>query len=148
MDAFEKLEVYGGHQDLVQFKIVFASLLQGKPELAKPVLDAMKFPSDSPAYYFAHAAWGFAHKDEKEGNYWINTGLKVFGPAPAISYYDSLAGVGWVTPRGPDGAIPDRVDLATMPVAAPAIGAPQALGAQQPLGAPEPLATPQALGTP
>ena len=117
--AFQKLMIYGGHEELVQFKIVFADLLAGKPDEAKPVLDAMKFPSDTPAYYFAHAAWGFARKDEKEGNYWTGAALKVFGIGQTVSFYDSLAGVGWVGARGADGAAPARTDLTTMPGATP-----------------------------
>jgi len=119
VEAFQKLEVYNGHAELVQFKIVFASLLAKKPDMAKPVLDAMKFPADTPAYYFAHASWGFAHKDEKEGNYWTDSALKVFGPAQCISFYDSLAALGWLPMRNADGSIPERVDLAKIPAASP-----------------------------
>ena len=121
--AFQKLTVYGGHDELVQFKIVFADVLDGKADDAKPVLDAMKFPSDTPAYYFAHAAWGFAHKDAREGNYWSATGLKVFGLERCISYYDALVGVGWLSVRNADGTVPERTELATMPAATPALGA-------------------------
>lgn len=131
--AFQKLEVYAGHQELVQFKIVYADLLQGNTAAAKPVLDAMKFPSSTPAYYFAHAAWGFAQKDGKEGDYWTQAGLKVFGREPCVPYYDALAILGWVPRRLADGSVPERTDLSTLPAATP-----DALGT--PLAAP--LATP------
>ena len=117
--AFQKLSIYGGHDELVQFKIVLADLLDGKPDNAKPVLDAMKFPSDTPAYYFAHAAWGFAHKDQKEGNYWTASGLKIFGLAQCASFYDGLAGIGWVPTRKADGSIPEQTDLTALPAATP-----------------------------
>ncbi len=117
--AFQRLTVYGGHEELVQFKIVYADLLAGKPNDAKPVLDAMKFPSDTPAYYFAHAAWGFAGKDEKEGTYWVRSALKIFGLPICISYYDSLASAGWVDARLSDGSVPEKADLTSMPEATP-----------------------------
>jgi tetratricopeptide (TPR) repeat protein len=117
--AFQKLSIYGGHDEMVQFKIIFADLLQGNADAAKPVLDAMKFPSDTAAYYFAHAAWGFAHKDEKEGKYWCHTGLKVFGLEACMSYYDALAGVGWVPMRESDGSVHEQANLLTAPAAAP-----------------------------
>jgi len=120
--AFERLEVYGGHEELVQFKVVFAYLLEGKPGAAKPVLDAMKFPSDTAAYYYAHAAWGFAHKDEKEGNYWSNAGLKVFGLDLCIAFYDALVRVGWLPMRNPDGSVPEPAELSTLPAATPEAG--------------------------
>jgi tetratricopeptide (TPR) repeat protein len=120
--AFQKLEVYRGHEELVQFKIIFADLLAGNPDGAKPVLDAMKFPSDTAAYYFAHAAWAYAGKDEKEGSYWTHAGVKVFGPAPSIPFYDALAGAGWVPAREADGAMPEKTELTALPAATPAGG--------------------------
>jgi tetratricopeptide (TPR) repeat protein len=121
-DAFEKLEVYSGHEELVSFKIVFADLLNGKPDAAKPVLDGMKFPSDTPAYYFAHAAWGFAHKNLEEGYYWTRTGLKVFGLEKSVSFYDALAQVGWLKMRLTDGTVPPPpVELKSMPAGTPGL---------------------------
>jgi tetratricopeptide (TPR) repeat protein len=116
-DAFEKLEIYGGHQELVQFKIVFANLLQGKPDAAKPVLDAMKFPSDTPAYYYAQAAWSYYNKDQKSVSYWSNEGLKIFGLGPCLSFYDSLAQVGWLPMRNRDGSVPEPAELSKLPAA-------------------------------
>jgi Flp pilus assembly protein TadD len=116
--AFQRLSVYGGHEELVQFKIVFASLLEGKKDVAKPVLDAMKFPCDTPAYYFAHAAWGYASGDNKNGNYFARWGIKVFGVPQCAAFYDALAGAGWVPARTADGSVPDSAEL-TKPDEAP-----------------------------
>lgn len=121
--AFEKLEVYKGNEELVQFKIVYAYLLAGKPDQAKPVLDAMKFPSDTPAYYYAQASWAYANKNQKEGDYWSKTGLKVFGFVKCISFYDALAKVGWLPMRNADGSLPDEsTDLTKIPAVKPAVG--------------------------
>jgi tetratricopeptide (TPR) repeat protein len=105
-DEFKSLEVYHGHEELVQFKIVFAELLAGNDGAAKEELDSMKFPCDTPGYYFAHAAWSYAHKDEKEGAYYVRASVKVFGDQGSSTYYDSLAGLGWVRARNKDGTIP------------------------------------------
>jgi tetratricopeptide (TPR) repeat protein len=128
--GFQKLAVYQGHDELVAFKIVFADLLQGKPDDAKPVLDAMKFPCDTAAYYYAHAAWAFAHKDEKEGNYWSHAGLKVFGVERCVSFYDSLVQVGWLPMRNTDGSVPEHTELSTLPAATPASVLPPSGGLQ------------------
>jgi hypothetical protein len=79
----------------------------------------MKFPSDTAAYYFAQASWAFARKDQKEGNYFTRTGLKVFGIERCVSFYDALAGVGWVPMRNADGTVPERTELTTLPEATP-----------------------------
>jgi tetratricopeptide (TPR) repeat protein len=128
-EAFQKLSVYGGHEELVQFKLVYANLLLGNPDAAKPVLDAMKFPCDTPAYYYAHAAWAFSHKDQKEGNYWTAAGVKVFGLERCVSFYDSLEQANWVPMRNTDGTIPMDQELSTLPSGTPGVElSPQAGG--------------------
>jgi hypothetical protein len=105
----------------VQFKIIFANLLQGKPDAAKPVLDAMKFPSNTAAYYYAQAAWAFFHKNQKDGSYWSNEGLKVFGLGSCLSFYDSLAQVGWLPMRNRDGSVPEPAELSDLPASTPGL---------------------------
>lgn len=122
VQAFEKLQVYAGHEELVQFKIVCANLLAGTPDAAKPVLDAMKFPSDTPAYYFAHSAWAFATNDQKDGFYWSTSGLKVFGTIKCLPFYDALASAGWLPMRNTDGSIPQPSSLSSFPAPSPAVG--------------------------
>jgi tetratricopeptide (TPR) repeat protein len=105
-ESFQRLMIYKGHEELVQYKVVLCKSLAGKPAEARPVLDAMKFPCDAPGYYFAHAAWAFASKDAKEGNSWWLEGVKVFGEEKCASFYDALALSGWVPARAADGSIP------------------------------------------
>jgi tetratricopeptide (TPR) repeat protein len=118
--AFDKLMVYRGHEELVEYKIVFADLLDGKADAAKPVLDGMKFPCDTPAYYFAHAAWGFAHKDTKDATYWTRAGLRVFGLEKCVPFYDALVQQGWVAARDPkDGSVPEQTFPESLQAATP-----------------------------
>jgi len=119
--AFQRLQVYATNQELVQFKVVFTNLMAGNPDAAKPALDAMKFPSETAAYYFAQAAWAFAHQNSKDGNYWTRTGLKVFGLPRALSFYDQLAQVGWVPMRNADGSVPASNDLTSLPGPTPGV---------------------------
>ena len=44
VQGFQKLEVYKGHEELVQFKIVFCSLMDGKTDQAKQVLELDEIP--------------------------------------------------------------------------------------------------------
>jgi len=120
VDAFNKLAVYNGHEELVAFKIVYADLMQGKMDASKKVLDAMKFPCDTPAYYFAHSAWGYAHANQKDGDYWLGAGMKVFGPEKCLSFYDTLVQAGWVPARNADGSYPEQNTLSALPAITPA----------------------------
>ncbi len=127
--AFKGLEVYAGHEELVQFKLVYSDLLMHDTDAAKAVLDAMKFPADTPAYYYANAAWAFAHNDKKQGAYWTTAGLKVFGLDRCLSFYDALAQVNWVPMRNADGTVPENRDLSVLPAATPGVDVlPQAGG--------------------
>ena len=116
--TFQKLAIYRGQEELVQFKLVLANLLQGKNGDAKQVLDGMKFPSDTAAYYFANAAWSYANKDEKKGKYWTSAGLKVFGLGRCVSFYDSLVQAGWLPRRNADGTVPNLDHALALPAEA------------------------------
>jgi tetratricopeptide (TPR) repeat protein len=120
VDALKKLSVYKGHEELVAFKIVYADLMQGKMDDAKATLDAMKTPSNTPAYYFAQAAWSFANKDEKNGNYFVDSGMKIFAPEKCVSFYDALVLAGWVPPRNADGSYPEHDTFSALPTFSPA----------------------------
>jgi len=122
VDGFNRLAVYKGHEELVEFKLVYANLMQGKMAPAKKVLTSMKSLGDTPAYYFAHSAWGYANGDKKDGDYWVGAGMKVFSPEKCMSFYDSLVLAGWVPARNPDGSYPQQNTLSALPAITPAPG--------------------------
>jgi tetratricopeptide (TPR) repeat protein len=117
--AYKALSVYKGQEELVSFKIVYANLLQGKLDAAKAELDAMKFPSDTPAYYFAHSAWGFASGNKEDGDYWVGAGMKIFGPPKCLAFYDALVQAGWLPPRNADGSYPSSDSTTSLPAVSP-----------------------------
>jgi tetratricopeptide (TPR) repeat protein len=119
VQALNKLAVYKGHEELVSFKLVYADLMMGKNDDAKAVLDAMKFPCDTPAYYFAHSAWSFAHLNQKDGDYFATSGMKVFGPEKCVSFYDALVQAGWLPARNADGSYPEHDTLTALPTVSP-----------------------------
>jgi len=99
--AFKKLPKLSGEVgEVIEFKIMLTYLLEGNDANAKEVLDHIKFPGDSAAYYFAHAAWDFAHNDPGKARGWMNSGLRIFGMTRCYSLYDTLVDMGWVEPRG------------------------------------------------
>lgn len=82
--------------ELVQYKIFMSYLLEKKEKEAEEVLDAIKFPSDTPAYYFAHAAWDFAHERPKEAEGWIKSASRIFKPHENLIYAETLEELGWL----------------------------------------------------
>jgi Tfp pilus assembly protein PilF len=97
--SFEQLNVPGRQKELVDFKIVLTALGMGDDAKAREVLDHMKFPGDTAAYYFAGAGWEFAHGNKGKANELIQSADSIFGQARNYSFYDSLADMGWVQAR-------------------------------------------------
>ncbi len=64
--------------ELIEYKVFLTYLLEGNTEEAEKRLEAIKFPSNTPAYYFAHAAWDFANERRNEAQSWIQSSGRIF----------------------------------------------------------------------
>ncbi len=58
--------VEGATLDLIQFKILLTCLLEGKEKLAAAVLEKLQASPESPALYYAKAAFALRHKDRRK----------------------------------------------------------------------------------
>ncbi len=83
--------------ELLQFKIFLTYLLQDKMEEAKQALAQIKFPSDTPSYYFANAALDFYNKKEEEARSWIDSSKRIFGEQSNHFYMRSMADIGFIS---------------------------------------------------
>jgi hypothetical protein len=54
------------------------------------------FPGDTPAYYYANAAWEFAHESPEEAKKWLGRADWTFGPEKSALFADSLYEIGWM----------------------------------------------------
>ena len=97
--GFEQLAAPALQKELVDFKIILALLGQKNDAKAREILDHMKFPGGTAAYYFANASWEFAHGNKPKANEWIDSGDAIFGKPRNSIFYDSLADMGWVPAR-------------------------------------------------
>ena len=82
---------------LIKFKIFMTLLLESKDESAQKMMEQFKFTGDTPALYYAQAAWSFKHGNPDQGNDWIVSARKIYSPALNIVFADSLYDVGWLT---------------------------------------------------
>jgi tetratricopeptide (TPR) repeat protein len=117
-------ETPGGDQNqaaqLIKYKIYMTLLLEGNDAQAQKMMDQFKFTGDTPALYYAQAAWAFKHDNPDQGNDWINSARKIYSPALNIVFADSFYDLGWLK-RAPETA-PPTVALAQAN-ATPATGA-------------------------
>lgn len=82
--------------ELIEYKVFLTYLLEGNTEEAEKRLEAIKFPSNTPAYYFAHAAWDFANERRNEAQSWIQSSGRIFQPHQNMIYAETLEDLGWL----------------------------------------------------
>lgn len=138
-------ETPGGEKNqaaqLIKYKIFMTLLLEGNNSQAQKMMDQFKFTGDTPALYYAQAAWAFKHNNPDQGNDWIKSARKIYSPALNIVFADSFYDLGWL-PRAPETAPPTGA-LAQANASPPAGPAPEMrLGAAE--SVPPPVSNPQA----
>ena len=104
-DRFEALfaETPGGEKNqaaqLIKYKIFMTLLLEGKEVAAQQLMDQFKFTGDTPALYYAQAAWEFKHGRAEQGNDWVTSARKIYSPALNMVFADSFYDLGWLEKR-------------------------------------------------
>jgi tetratricopeptide (TPR) repeat protein len=118
-EMFQKLLDENPKDELAQFRILLTWLLEQKDPEARRVLEKIPFPGDTPAYYYGHAAWEFAHENEAEARKWIMRGNWVFRPEVTASFSQPFVEIGWLK-NAPTAVSPNLPELTTptMPAAA------------------------------
>ena len=99
-NIFQKLEEEHPRDELLQFRIYLTYLLEKNDDAARDALERVPFLSNTPVYYYCHAAWEFAHGNEKSGKDWIERGNWVFPPFKTRHYADVFYDLGWLQRPG------------------------------------------------
>ncbi len=95
---------------LIKYKIFMTLLLEGNDVQAQKMMDQFKFTGDTPALYYAQAAWAFKHDNPEQGNDWIKSARKIYSPALNIVFADTFYDLAWLQ-RAPD-TVPPTTALA------------------------------------
>jgi tetratricopeptide (TPR) repeat protein len=101
-DRFEALlgKVPGGDKSeaaqLIKFNIYMAWLLEGKDSRAQKLMEQFQFTGDTPALYYAQAAWEFKHNNPTKATDWITSAKKIYSPALNVVFADSFYDLGWM----------------------------------------------------
>jgi tetratricopeptide (TPR) repeat protein len=81
---------------LIKFKIFMTLLLEGKESRAQKMMEQFQFTGDTPALYYAQAAWEFTHNNPTKGTDWITSAKKIYSPALNIVFADTFYDLGWL----------------------------------------------------
>ena len=120
-DRFETLykRIPGGEKnqaaELIKFKIYMALLMDGKESRAHSMMEEFQFTGDTPALYYAQAAWEYKHNNAQKAEDWTNSANKIYSPALNGVFADAFYDVGWL--QRPEGTTAPAVAFDTGNVA-------------------------------
>jgi tetratricopeptide (TPR) repeat protein len=106
--------------ELIKFKIYMTLLLEGKESRAHAMMEEFQFTGDTPALYYAQAAWEYKHNNPEKAADWTGSANKIYSPALNSVFADAFYDVGWM--QRPEGT------TAALAFDTTSAGAPQAEG--------------------
>src|SRR5437899_5584791 len=101
-DRFQALlkQTPGGDKNhaaqLINFKVFLTYLLEGKDSRAQKLMEQFQFSGDTPALYYAQAAWEFKHDNADKANDWIASARKIYPSASNKQYAAGFYDLGWL----------------------------------------------------
>lgn len=81
---FQKMQEADSRNELLQFKIFLCHLQLGDKEAAAKALKGIKYPGDTPAWYYGQAAWESKNGNNKKALEYITGAQYIFGPKTAL----------------------------------------------------------------
>jgi tetratricopeptide (TPR) repeat protein len=105
-ERFETLfeQIPGGDKNqasqIIKFKIFMTLLLESKESRAQKMMEQFQFTGDTPALYYAQAAWEFKHNNPTKAADWIASAKKIYSPALNNLFGDAFYDLGWVESQG------------------------------------------------
>src|SRR5882724_4198302 len=88
--------------ELIKFKIYMTLLLEGKESRAHSMMEEFQFTGDTPALYYAQAAWEYKHNNPEKAADWTGSANKIYSPALNSVFADAFYDVGWM--QRPEGS--------------------------------------------
>jgi len=99
---------------LIRFKIYMTLLLEGKESRAQAIMEQFQFTGDTPALYYAQAAWEFKHNNPEKAADWTASAKKIYSPALNSVFADAFYDVGWMQSPEIAAASASALDAATV----------------------------------
>src|SRR5437879_11566422 len=85
--------------ELIKFRIYLTLLLEGKESRAHAMMEEFQFTGDTPALYYAQAAWEYKHNNAEKAAEWTTSANKIYSAALNNIFADPFYDVGWVQRR-------------------------------------------------
>jgi len=85
----------------LRYAVLLSYLFLKDEARAQIALDRIPFPTESPAYYYAQAAWEFAHGHEGDAKKWVKAAGKMFNEDSTTWFARPLYAFGWLQGKPP-----------------------------------------------
>jgi predicted Zn-dependent protease len=80
----------------IKLEIYLTLLLEGNDNSARKMMEQFQFTGDTPALYYAQAAWEFKHNNPAKANDWVVSAREIYSPALNLVFADSFYDLGWL----------------------------------------------------
>ncbi|MEO5719529.1 MAG: tetratricopeptide repeat protein, partial [Chthoniobacterales bacterium] len=83
-------------EQLIRYQIYLTLLLEGREGAAQKAMEEFKMMDDSPALYYAQAAWAFQHGNARQGKNWVANAGNLFSAELNRRFAAPFADLGWL----------------------------------------------------
>jgi len=94
---YETMRATDHRHELLQFKVALCDILSGDTDRAKKVMNAIKYPGDSPAWYYAHAALEQKQGNTAKAREYLRGAKFVYGPEKTALFDETFQTIGYPT---------------------------------------------------
>jgi tetratricopeptide (TPR) repeat protein len=84
-------------EELIRYEIFLTLLLEGRDGAAQKAMEEFKMMDDTPALYYAQAAWAFQHGNPEQAGNWMANAGNLFSPELNRSFATPLTDLGWLS---------------------------------------------------
>lgn len=103
-------------QQFLKYKVFLSFLLEGSEYQAELMMKRFTYTAETPAVYYAHAAWSFQHGEADRGKDWVQTAERLYSPALNLIFADDFYQLHWLSRSSDEpGSSKAASTIATLP---------------------------------
>lgn len=110
---------------LLKYKVYLTYLLEGKDARAQKMMEQFQFTGDTPALYYAQAAWEFKNNNPVKANEWVTSARKIYPAALNTVFADAFYDLGWLQSTAAEPAAATVAEATPQEVAPEGAAAPE-----------------------
>jgi tetratricopeptide (TPR) repeat protein len=98
-------------QQFLKYKVFLTLLLEGSDDQAELMMNRFTYTAETPALYYARAAWSFQHGAADRGQGWVETAERLYSPALNLIFVEDFYQLQWLTRTGNEVSSPEAASI-------------------------------------